>query len=343
MKLAIAYDEVFLDHVDRGGHPERPERLAALRSGLEEGGFWEGANHIEPRLATVEELCRVHEKGYVESTLSRIEGKYGNLDPDTYFSPGSKEAALKAAGSSVDLAKMLLKGETDVGFAMVRPPGHHAEASRAAGFCIFNNIAVAAGALLDEGLERILVFDWDVHHGNGTQHEFESTSQVLYVSVHAWPHFPGTGLTDETGMGEGAGYTANVPYPHGSSDSDYVEVIDRLLRPLADAYEPQAMLVSAGFDAHRNDMLGGMSVTEAGFGYMARVVRDIARDHCDGKVLLCLEGGYDLTALHRSIAEVMGVLEGRDADRPGGSLGRRQKMVLDQTLENLHPYWHDLK
>ena len=342
MKLAIAYDDIFLEHVDRGGHPERPERLMALKSGLQAAGFWDEANHIVPRNATVDELSRVHDKGYVESTLSRLEGRYGNLDPDTYFSPGSKEAALKAAGSSVDLAKLLLQGKADVGLALVRPPGHHAEANRAAGFCIFNNIAVAAGALLDEGLERILVFDWDVHHGNGTQHQFENTPQVLYTSVHAWPHYPGTGLADEIGKGKGLGHTANVPYPHGSSDVDYREVVDRLLRPLADVYEPQAMLVSAGFDAHRNDMLGGMGVTEEGFGYMAQVVRDIARDHCNGKVLLCLEGGYDLTALNRSIVEVLEVLKGRKAERPAGETGRRQKMTLDQTLDNLRAHWPQL-
>jgi acetoin utilization deacetylase AcuC-like enzyme len=343
MKLAIAYDEAFLDHVERGGHPERPERLIALRRAIEEAGIWEAAQHPVPREATVDELAGVHEKRYVESTLSRMEGRYGNLDPDTYFSPGTKEAALKAAGAAIDLARLVWTGGADVGLALVRPPGHHAEANRAAGFCIFNNIAVATAALRRDGVERILIFDWDVHHGNGTQHEFESDPGVLFVSVHAWPHYPGSGQSHEVGRGDGKGYTVNVPYPHGATDVDYAEVVDRVLRPLAELYRPQMVAVSAGFDAHRNDMLGGMRLTEAGYGYMARAIREIAASHCGGKILLCLEGGYDLQALSMSMVEVLRVLDGKDAERPAGPPGKRQQAVLDETLENLRPFWQGLR
>lgn len=343
MKLAIGYDDIFLEHVDRGGHPERPERLVALKRALEEAGYWAAARHVAPREATQEELTRVHLPDYVKATLSYIEGGYGNLDPDTFYSPGTREAALKAAGGAVELARQVWAGEADVGLALVRPPGHHAEAYRAAGFCLFNNIAVAAAALLAEGVERILIYDWDVHHGNGTQHMFESRKDLLYISVHAWPHFPGTGLSDEIGEGEGEGYTANVPYPHGSSDADYAAVTDRILEPLADAFQPQIILVSLGFDGHHSDYLGGMSCTVEGFGHQARVVRDLAAKHCGGKVLLCLEGGYILDAITRSMVKVLRVLEGGEAARPTGQIGARQRQVLEKTLQHLRPYWPGLE
>lgn len=335
MKLAIAYDDAFLDHMAMGYHPERPERLVAVRRALQEAGFWSEESVIPAREATIEELSRVHRLEYVESVLARIDGQAGNLDPDTFFSPGSKLAALRAAGGAVDVVHSVQRGDADLGLALVRPPGHHAEAHRAAGFCLFNNIAVAAAALLAHGAERIFIFDWDAHHGNGTQHQFEDRRDLMYVSIHAWPHFPGSGLSNEIGRGDGAGYTVNVPFPHGASDADYALAVDRLVVPLARAYRPDAILVSAGFDAHRKDMLGGMEMTEQGFGYLARVVKGIADELCGGKVSLFLEGGYDLSGLTGSLIEVLRVFNGFSAGRPDGPVSQRHERVLLETINNL--------
>jgi len=342
MKLGITYDEAFLEHEERG-HPERPERLVAVVESLQAAGFWAGATMIAAREATVDELERVHSRRYVDATLERLEQKYGHLDPDTYFSGGSRTAALKAAGGSVDMARAVWSGEVDLGLALVRPPGHHAEANRAAGFCIFNNIAVAAAALLADGAERVLVFDWDVHHGNGTQHEFEDRPDLLYISVHAWPHYPGSGLSDEIGTGAGEGYTANVPYPHGANDVAYADVVDRLVAPLIRAYAPQIVLVSAGFDAHRNDMLGGMLMTEKGFAYMASVIRDQAAAVCGGRVAMFLEGGYDLDGLSGSIVDVVRVFDGLPTTRPQGVSSPRHERVLDETISHVKRFWPTLK
>jgi acetoin utilization deacetylase AcuC-like enzyme len=342
MRLAITYDEAFLEHAEYG-HPERPERLVAIVDSLVSAGYWEQATSISAREATVEELARVHTKAYVESTLARLERAPGHLDPDTYFSAGSRLAALKAAGGGVDLARAVWSREADLGLALVRPPGHHAEANRAAGFCIFNNVAVAAAALLADGVERVLIFDWDVHHGNGTQHEFEDTPHVLYVSVHAWPHYPGSGLSHEIGTGAGEGYTANVPYPHGASDVAYAAVVDRLVAPLARAYEPQIILVSAGFDSHRNDLLGGMLMTEEGFGYMAAVIRDLAAELCGGRVALFLEGGYDLEGLSASMVRVIQTFDGGPAPRPQGAPSPRHERVLAETISQAKRYWPTLE
>lgn len=342
MKLAIAYDDAFLDHYSQWSHPERPERLVALKQALSDAGYWDQALHFTPREATREELCLVHSENYVDSTLERLGRGHGNLDPDTFFSEGSRHAALKAAGASIDLAKAVWNKECDLSLALVRPPGHHAEEHRAAGFCIFNNIGIAAASLIEAGAERILVYDWDVHHGNGTQHQFDLRSDIFYISVHAWPHFPGSGLSEEIGQGKGKGYTANVPYPHGATDVDYAEVMDRLIVPIAKAYKPDMILVSSGFDAHRNDMLGGMDMTEEGFAYEARIVRELADELCDGRVSLFLEGGYDLDGLCQSMIEVLRVFEGKDAPRPEGKPSPRHQYVLEETMSRLKGTWPDI-
>lgn len=340
MSLAILYDDAFLDHMDAGYHPERPERLAAFRAALEEAGIWQEATIIPAREATREELVAVHTPAYVDSTLKRIEGRWGHLDPDTFFSPGSKLAALGAAGGGVDLARMVCSRQVDAGLALVRPPGHHAEASRAMGFCIFNNIAVAASALLADGVERILIFDPDVHHGNGTQHTFEGRRDVLYVSFHQWPHYPGSGLSDETGEGEGAGFTANVPFPGGATDADYAEALERVLAPIARAYEPQVVLVSIGFDAHLMDPLAGMDMTGVGYGYVAKVLRDLAAELCGGRLVLFLEGGYEVGPASEALVRMIEVIErGKDAPRPAGTPGARHQRAITATLAALAPYW----
>jgi acetoin utilization deacetylase AcuC-like enzyme len=338
MRLAILYDDAFLDHQARGYHPERPDRLVAFKRAVEEAGYWDGATLLPERAATVEELARVHKKDYVESTLRRIEDGWGNLDPDTFYSPGSKKAALGAAGGGVDLATTVWKGEADLGLALVRPPGHHAETNRAMGFCIFNNVAVAAAALLEEGAERILIFDPDVHHGNATQHQFEERNDVLYVSFHQFPHYPGTGHPAEVGRGSGEGYTANVAFPWGATDADYAEAADRVLRPLAEEFNPDMILVSVGFDAHTMDPLSGIDLSTEGYAYLAKVVRELAAEMCDGKLALFLEGGYEIGPASQALVEMLKVLDGGEVDRPGMNGGGQYEKVIELTLEALAPH-----
>lgn len=343
MKLAIAYDEAFLDHVSWGYHPERPERLVALVEAIKQAGYWNESALLSTREATLDELTRIHDEYYVHQTIQRLENASGNLDPDTFYSEGTKVASLKAAAAAIDVGLSVLDGKADIGLALVRPPGHHAEKALARGFCIFNNIAIAAAALHARGVERIAIFDWDVHHGNGTQHQFERRSDVLYISPHAWPHFPGSGLSDEIGDDAGKGFTINIPFPHGASDGAYVELMERLVAPVIREYKPEMILISAGFDAHRNDMLGGMEVTEAGFAYMASIIRELAKELCDGKVALFLEGGYDLKGLTGSMIEVLRVFDGLDARRPESSIGSRHEKVLDESLTAVRGHWASLR
>jgi len=342
MSLAVLFDEAFLEHVDASGfHPECPERLVAYVNALRERGLLDTALNVAAREATTEELERVHTSSYVRTTLERIEGRAGNLDGDTFFSPGSKKAALCASGGGIELTRAVRDGAAQLGLALVRPPGHHAEPGRAMGFCIFNNVAVAAGSLLEDGAERILIFDPDVHHGNGTQRAFETDDRVLYTSIHQWPHFPGTGLPDEVGTGKGRGYTVNVPYPSGARDGDYVAAFEDLLLPLARAFRPQALLVSMGFDALASDPLAGMGLTAKAYRYMGSRLKDIADELCDGKMTYFLEGGYDISGSTAALLELIdGSLSGdttrEDCDR---RVGERHARVLEVAKEQASEFW----
>jgi len=232
-----------------------------------------------------------------------------HLDPDTFVSPESLAVARLAAGSTVALARGVARGEIATGLAAVRPPGHHAEADRAMGFCLFNNVAVAARALqAEEGVDRVLVLDWDVHHGNGTQHSFEADPSVLYFSTHQHPHYPGTGAFGETGHGAGEGTTVNVPMPAGCGDPEYVGVIARVLVPVVRAFRPEVILVSCGFDAHRSDPLAGMEIGAEGYRDMTRLVRAVAEEVCGGRLLFVLEGGYAATGLDEGTTAVIGAM-----------------------------------
>jgi acetoin utilization deacetylase AcuC-like enzyme len=224
------------------------------------------------------------------------------LDPDTGVSPGSWRAALLSAGGALLACDAVLAGKARSAFVCTRPPGHHAEAGRAMGFCLFNNIAVAARHLQRaHGLGRILIVDWDVHHGNGTQHMFETDPTVFYFSTHQFPFYPGTGSARETGSGRGAGFTLNYPMPAGSGDAEYIEVFQSVLCPEIDRVQPEAILISAGFDAHRDDPLAGMSLTEKGYAALTSILREAAGRHCDGRIISLLEGGYDLQALAAAV------------------------------------------
>lgn len=341
MSFGILYDDIFLEHRPIYSHPERPERLLAIKKELERSGIWGRAKIYKAREATKEELLYIHTEWYVDMVLAILSRRgEGNFDPDTYYSSKTKEAALGAVGGVIDLMKAVLRGEIEFGFALPRPPGHHAEAERAMGFCIFNNVAIGAMALIKEGLKRILIFDWDVHHGNATQHSFETSNNVFYISVHQWPHYPGTGLNHEVGRGEGEGYTINIPYPGGATDEDYAAVIDRVVEPVAEKFKPEFIIISAGFDAHKADMLSGMEVTENGFAYMGYKLYEIAKRVANGKIVFVLEGGYDLNALANSVRDIILAVEGNLIPKhPPAQSSSYHIQSLEKTLSYVKKYW----
>ncbi len=293
---AVVEDLRYRDHRGPAGHPEHPERLAAVQAALDARS--EPLERLSPRPATLEEVTRVHSREHLERVRQAVSQAPSHLDPDTYVSPQSLDVALLAAGGSIELALRVARGEVRSGLAAVRPPGHHAEATRAMGFCLFNNVAIAARSLQqEEGLERILIFDWDVHHGNGTQHSFEDDPTVFYASTHQFPYYPGTGDANEAGSGRGSGATLNIPMPAGCGDAEYTGALQRLLVPAALAFRPEMVLVSCGFDAHRDDPLAAMEVSGEGFRTMARIVRALAEDLCGGRAVFVLEGGYAASGL----------------------------------------------
>jgi acetoin utilization deacetylase AcuC-like enzyme len=297
--LAVVDDPLFDQHQPIGPHPERPERLGAARSAVKRARAVASIEALVARDATNEELARVHTGDYIEE-IGRAAGQRGYLDADTYVSPGSVAAARRAAGAAVELVTALTDGRHDLGVALVRPPGHHARPASAMGFCLINNVAVAAAAARAGGMERVLIVDWDVHHGNGTQEMFYADPSVLYVSVHQSPFYPGTGARDETGAGEGRGYTVNVPLSAGAGDAAYAAVFERIVAPIATEFDPDLVLVSAGFDAHVRDPLASMCVSSSGFARLAvELMRALPR--AAPRLGLVLEGGYDLDSLEESL------------------------------------------
>jgi acetoin utilization deacetylase AcuC-like enzyme len=308
--MLLLSDDLMLRHDPGHTHPERPDRLRAVLRGLE---GTPGATWAKPTAASRAQIERVHTAKHVDA-VELLRGKRGALDPDTTTSEDSIDAAYLAAGAAIDAVTAVCAGGTKHAFALVRPPGHHAEAHAAMGFCFFNNVAIAAEhAIAELGIERVLIVDWDVHHGNGTQHSFIDRRDVMFFSLHQYPFYPGTGDIDEAGRDAGAGYNINVPLPAGCNDGDYLTAFDDLLTPIADRFAPDLVLVSAGYDAHMNDPLGGMRASEEGYAAMATVVRDIAERHAGGKVMLTLEGGYDLDGLANSVRASVDVLVGNES------------------------------
>ena len=291
-------DPRFELHRARGHHPERPERLGAARAGV--GDANARFEPLPPRPATDEELLRVHDARYLEA-LAKASGRHTYLDADTYVCPESIEVARLAAGSLAALVEAMIAGPSK-GVALLRPPGHHARPAAAMGFCLLNHVAVAAAHALTLGLKRVAIVDWDVHHGNGTQEIFWRSPNVLYVSTHQFPFYPGTGDFDEVGEGEGKGYTVNVPVAAGGNDAVYADAFERVLIPVLRAYAPQLVLVSAGFDASARDPLAHMELSTAAFAWMARELSRISEESADGRMALVLEGGYDLVALRSGLA-----------------------------------------
>jgi len=305
-----------LEHDTGHGHPERIERLANLRAVLGSEGILEELDRRDARRARVEELEAVHDPRHVAAVrdaCARVSaGGVSSLDGDTRVSAGSWDAALRASGGILDAVERVLTGEWRDAFVAVRPPGHHAERDRAMGFCLFNNVAVAARALVEvHGLERVAILDWDVHHGNGTQHLFEEDASVFYASLHQWPLYPGTGAAGERGHGAGEGTTKNVPLPAGSGDGAWLEALEREVLPALEDFAPQFVLVSAGFDAHERDPLAGCLVTEAGYHAMTQRLAALADSCAAGRLVSILEGGYDLDALASSAAAHLAALRSR--------------------------------
>ena len=302
-RTGLVYDPRYLAHDMGAGHPESPNRLRAIMQRLEQSGLAAELTRIAPRTAEDEWITLVHRPEYV-GHLNREAPTSGrvSLDADTSMSPGSLLAAYLAAGGALAGVDAIMADQVQHVFCAVRPPGHHAEAGRAMGFCLFNNVAIAARyAQKRYGVQRVLIVDWDVHHGNGTQHSFEADPSVLFFSTHQYPHYPGTGRATESGTGAGEGFTINVPMEAGESDDDYRAVFQKVLVPAADAFKPELVIISAGFDAHRDDPLASMGLTEEGYADLTSIVAGIATRHCRGRLLSSLEGGYHLTALAASV------------------------------------------
>ncbi|MFP4248791.1 MAG: histone deacetylase [Armatimonadota bacterium] len=289
----IGYDDIFLTH-GIAEHPERPERLRVIMRRLEETGLLEEMLQLPVRAASVEEIGRLHDLSYVEEVHMLSEAGGGDIDLDTRATEGTWEAARAAVGSCIDAARAVYDRDLDNAICMVRPPGHHARVETGMGFCFFNNVALAAEALIEDGRERVAIIDFDGHHGNGTQEMFYHRGDVFYVSLHQAPLFPGTGTVDEVGVDEGAGLNVNIPLPQHAQDIHYLRAFDELILPLLAAYEPEILLVSAGFDPHFRDTLVQLALTARGFFLMTVGLMTAARDLCDGRLMMALEGGYDL-------------------------------------------------
>jgi len=312
-KIGLVYSEDYLKH-DTRNHPESSERLEAILGYLKEKDVLKDLTFINPRKADLKEIEYLHSSSYIQEVRELCKRGGGFLDSDTPVSRDSFEVALLAAGGVFSAIDRVV-GDLDSIFCLIRPPGHHALKSKGMGFCLFNNIALGARyAQNKHHLKKVLIIDWDVHHGNGTQEAFYSDPAVLYFSTHRWPYYPGTGDIEEIGVGEGRGYTVNLPLPPGCGDSDYIYIFKEILLPIAKEFKPDITLISAGFDAHQDDPLGGMSLTSQGYGALTSLVKESSK-----RIVSCLEGGYNLKALRESVLAHLDSL----ASRPEGSRGPR--------------------
>ncbi len=310
MKTGIVRDPIYLEHIRGVPHVETPQRLEVLYQMLD-NHFSGRLTPVQPRPATLEELAYIHTPEHIKKIASTAGKSFVSLDPDTQTSAKSYEAALMAAGGLFALIDAREAGKIDNGFALVRPPGHHAESNRAMGFCLFNNVALAAEyARRNHGLERILIVDWDLHHGNGTQRSFWEDKQTLYFSTHQYPYYPGTGALGEVGGKTAYGYTVNCPLSSGYQDEDFAQILERIVRPIARQFKPDLILVSAGFDIYYEDPLGAMLVSPKGFARITQILMEVAGEVCEGRLLLALEGGYHLEGLHLSVMAVLKELLG---------------------------------
>ncbi|MCK4476697.1 MAG: histone deacetylase [Methanophagales archaeon] len=345
----FVYHDDYLKH-DTGYHPESAERLVSIMRKLEEVGITEKMKRILPVKASNEQIEYVHVDGYIKKVEAMCKRGGGMLDPDTPLCKDTYEIALLSAGGvtkAVD--EVMIKADNGVrnAFALIRPPGHHATSNKGMGFCIFNNIAIAAEHLKRKyDVKRILIADWDVHHGNGTQEVFFEDHSVLYFSTHQYPHYPGTGWIDEVGKGEGEGFTVNVPLPAGTDDSGYLYALRNILVPIAMDFSPEFVLVSAGFDAHVDDPLASMNVTAPGFGLFTDVIKEIAEENSKGRIVIALEGGYNLNALSESVLSVFDSLlsngERREKKKEKTSENERVRKRVEEVKEVQRSHWTNL-
>jgi len=348
MTVAIIRDNRFREHDPGAGHPESPDRLRVIDELIERD--YGSLPLIAPRLAAQSELALIHDPHYIR-TVANTEGKPSSrLDADTGLSARSYEIARLAVGGLLEAVDAIL-GTRDPGpltpssiFAFVRPPGHHAEPGRGMGFCLFNNVAIAAAyAKKKHGLKRVLIVDWDLHHGNGTQKAFYEDPGVLFFSSHQYPYYPGTGNFSETGSGPGEGYIVNAPLPTGFGDAEYISVYDKILKPIALEYRPELVLVSAGFDPYFKDPLGGMKLTRAGFGALMDIVKTIAEDTCSGKVLLTLEGGYNPDGLRDGVGAVLQSLMSKPRRPSEINASPASEQVIRQVAAVQKKFWKSLR
>lgn len=341
--IALVDDTRFADHFERSGdHPECPERLTAAREGLLAGLGNTTPRIIQAREASDVELERVHAPQYITRLRSRLAHGFGQLDPDTYFSPGTREAAWLAAGTTIELAQQLITSPQKRGVALLRPPGHHAVPGGSMGFCLLNNVALAARAALASGLSRVAIVDWDVHHGNGTQDAFYDDPRVLFISLHQYPFYPGTGAPEDIGRDRGRGFTANLALPAESGPDVYGAAFARVVMPLLQQHAPEMVLVSAGFDAHRSDPLAAMNLDHQTYSALASALLDFVDqpgNAAQGRIAFILEGGYDLSALSDSVRAVAQTLCGERLALPQGRLRGHEYSALAATREQLAPYW----
>jgi acetoin utilization deacetylase AcuC-like enzyme len=339
MSVSLIFSPQFLNHRTPPGHPERVERGEVMQKVVD---AWKQRGGVaqEPRPATREELGRVHSDRHL-AIIDQTAGRAVSLDPDTATSPESRDVALLAAGAAVGSVEVIVQSRATRVMALVRPPGHHAERERAMGFCLYNNVAVAAAHALTLGMERVVIIDYDVHHGNGTQWIFYEDPRVLYISTHQYPFYPGTGAAGDVGRGHGAGFTLNVPMEAGATDGDYQEVFSALVIPVLDQFKPELVMISAGFDAHERDPLARMRLSTPGYAMLTKSLCDAADRHCHGRVVAVTEGGYDLAALKACLESTISVFDGAAVPQTSELLGpsTRSKTAIAAVRAAQGNYW----
>jgi acetoin utilization deacetylase AcuC-like enzyme len=342
----IVKDQKYLRHGTDIGHPETPQRLVSIYEMLDNPDMVWKFIGIDARKATQEELERVHSPAYIDAVAATAGRSMSMLDPDTVATPETYDIARLAAGGLMNAIDAVVSRKADNAFALVRPPGHHAQEERAAGFCVFNNVAIGARhAMALHKMERILIVDWDLHHGNGTQDIFYGDRKVLYFSTHQFPYYPGTGAMGEMGRGEGLGYTINVPLRPGADDAFYVRIFQDILSPVALAFKPEIILVSAGFDTYFADPLGEMKVTPEGFACLTRILLNLANECSGGRLVLVLEGGYHIQGLAKCVRSVLRELleETRVTEETllqmAAEADDKAKTLIGQVRKQIEPYW----